>query len=112
MKNKNKFILSIVMVFASIILLAASAILAAENIIGDTFAVVLTVVSVILVFGAISFAAKVDYETGSYECKNCGHLFKPKFAAYLLAPHSLTTRYLKCPECDKTTWCKRKTTEM
>ena len=111
MSNRNKFILSIVVVFASIVLLGASAILAAEEIIGDTFAVVLTVVSLILVFGAISFAVKIDYETGVYECRNCSHVFKPKFMAYLLGPHSPTTRRLKCPECGKTTWCKRKTTE-
>ena len=111
MSNRSKFILSIIAVFASIILLGVSAILAAEGIIGDALAVILTVVSVVLVLGATAFAAKVDYETGVYECKNCGHVFKPKFMAYLLGPHSPTTRRLKCPECGKTTWCKRKTTE-
>jgi len=107
MKNKNKFILSIVMVFASIILLAASAILASEEVIGETLAVILIVISALLVFAAISFAAKIDYETGVYECRNCGHVFKPTFKAYLFGPHTLTTRCLKCPECNKSTWCKR-----
>lgn len=108
MSNKSKFILSIVGVVVSIALLVIIAILAEEAVISATSAVVLTVVSVILVFAAISFAAKVDYETGVYKCKNCGHVFKPTFRAYLFGAHTLTTRCLKCPECGKSTWCKRR----
>ena len=109
MSNKSKFTLSIIGVIASTALLVVSAILAEEAIISATSAVVLTVISIILEFVALSFAVKVDYSTGVYTCRNCGHVFKPTFAAYLFGPHTLTTRCLKCPECEKSTWCKRKT---
>lgn len=108
---KKQVILSIVGVVASIALLVITAILAEEAVISAASAVVLTIISVILVLIAISFAAKVDYETGVYECRNCGHIFKPTFKAYILGVHTLTTRCLKCPECGKTTWCKRRTAE-
>ena len=76
MSNKGKFILSIVGVVASIALLVVTAMLAEEAIISASSAVMLTVISVLLVILAISFAAKVDYETGVYKCRNCGHVFK------------------------------------
>ena len=107
MKNKGKVVLSIVGVVLSIALLVASTVLAEEKVINPATAIVLIVVSVILVFVSIFFAAKVDYETGIYECRNCGHTFKPTFKAYILGVHTLTTRCLKCPECSKSTWCKR-----
>ena len=111
MKNKGKVVLSIVGVVLSIALLVASTVLAEEKVINPATAIVLIVVSVILVFVSIFFAAKVDYETGIYECRNCGHTFKPTFKAYILGVHTLTTRCLKCPECGKSTWCKRRTAE-
>ena len=109
MSNKSKFILSIVGVVVSLAFLVVVSILAEEALISANSAVVLTLISTLLILVSIIFAAKVDYETGVYECRSCGHVFKPKFMAYLLGPHSLTTRCLKCPECENTTWCKRKT---
>jgi len=111
MNNKNKVILSFIGVFASVALLIISTILAENEVISAALAIVLTVISIILVFAAIFYAAKLDYETGVYECRNCGHTFKPTFKAYILGVHTLTTRCLKCPECGTSTWCKRRTAE-
>lgn len=111
MKNKGKVVLSIIGVVLSIAVLVVSTVLAEEKVINPATAIALIAVSAILVFVAISFAAKVDYETGVYECRNCGHTFKPTFKAYILGVHTLTTRCLKCPECGTSTWCKRRTAE-
>ena len=108
MSNKRKMVLSAVGFIASIALLIVTAMLAEEAIISASLAVTLTIVSAILVIVAICCLAKVDYETGVYECRNCGHVFKPTFSAYILGMHTVTTRHLKCPECGKLTWCKRK----
>ncbi len=110
MNNKVKMILSVVGVVISITLLVISTILAENVVISTVSATVLTIISVILVFVAIFFAAKVDYETGVYECKKCRHTFKPTFKAYIWGAHTLTTRHLKCPKCEQKSWCKRKTT--
>lgn len=108
MNNRKKAISAVVGVVLSIALLVTTAILAEEEMISAAFAVALTVVSIILVFIAICYAAKVDYETGVYTCKNCGHTFKPSFKSYFWGAHTLTTRRLKCPNCGKSTWCKRR----
>ncbi len=108
MKNTGRIILSIIGVVLSIALLAISAVLTEEKIINPATAIVLIAVSVILVCIAIFYAAKVDYETGVYKCRKCGNTFKPTFKAYILGVHTLTTRYLKCPECEEKSWCKRK----
>ena len=108
MSNKFRIILSVIGVAISIGLLVISTILAEEALISPVTATVLIIISVILVFIAIFFAAKVDYETGVYECRKCGRTFKPTFKAYILGAHSLTTRCLKCPKCNEKSWCKRK----
>ena len=108
MNNKTRIILSVIGVVISTALLVISTILAEEAVISPALATVLVIISVILVFVAIFFAAKVDCETGVYECRKCGHVFKPTFKAYLWGAHTLTTRHLKCPKCNKKTWCKRK----
>ena len=108
MKNNGRIILSVIGAILSITFLVVSTILAEEKIINTATAVVLIAVSVVLVWIAISYAAKVDYETGVYECRKCGHTFKPTFKAYILGVHTLTTRHLKCPECKEKSWCTRK----
>ena len=108
MKNKGNIILSVIGVVLSIALLVVSTILAEEVLISPATATVLIIISVILVFIAIFFAAEVDYETGVYKCRKCGHTFKPTFRAYVWGAHTLTTRHLKCPECNEKSWCTRK----
>ena len=108
MKNKGKIILSVIGVVISTALLVISAILAENAVISSAFAIVFTTISVGLLFVAIFFAAKFDYETGVYECRKCGHTFKPTFKAYIWGAHTLTTRHLKCPKCEEKSWCRRK----
>ena len=108
MSNKERIFLSVIGVVISTALLVISTILAEQAIISSALATVLIAISVILVFVAIFFAAKVDYETGAFECRKCGHTFKPTFRAYVLGAHTLTTRHLKCPECNEKSWCTRK----
>ena len=108
MNNKRKIIISVIVVVISITLLAVSSILVEEKIINPAIAITLTAVSTVLVLIAIFYAAKVDYETGVYECRKCGHTFKPTFKAYILGAHTLTTRHLKCPKCEEKSWCRRK----
>ena len=43
----------------------------------------------------------------TYKCKNCGHEIIPTYSEALWAMHRGTTRYLKCPKCNKRTWCKK-----
>ena len=108
MSNKGKIIISVIGVVISTALLGISAILAEEEIINTAMAITLTAVSTVLVLIAVFYAAKVEHETGVYECRKCGHAFKPTFKAYILGVHTLTTRHLKCPKCEEKSWCRRK----
>ena len=108
MSNKGKIIISVIGVVISITLLATSSILAEEKIITPAIASTLTAVSAVLVVISVFYAAKVEHETGVYECRKCGHIFKPTFKAYILGVHTLTTRHLKCPKCEEKSWCRRK----
>ncbi len=53
------------------------------------------------------YAVKLEISVGAYKCKNCGYEIVPKYSQALNAMHMGTTRYLKCPNCGKRTWCKK-----
>ena len=53
------------------------------------------------------YALKLEISVGAYKCKNCGQEITPTYIQALNAPHMGTTRYLKCPICNKRTWCKK-----
>lgn len=53
------------------------------------------------------YALKLEVSVGYYKCKNCGHEIIPTYAEALGAMHMGFTRYLKCPKCNKRTWCKK-----
>ncbi|MBQ2717164.1 MAG: helix-turn-helix domain-containing protein [Clostridia bacterium] len=69
---------------------------------------VLTILGLCIVFLIPCFyALKLEVSVGAYKCKNCGYEIVPTYSEALRAMHSGTTRYLKCPNCQKRTWCKK-----
>lgn len=67
-----------------------------------------TIIGICIVFLIPCFyALKLEVSVGAYKCKNCGHEIVPTFRQALMAMHRGTTRYLKCPDCKKRTWCKK-----
>ena len=66
------------------------------------------IISVCVVFLIPCFyALKLEISVGAYKCKNCGCEIVPTYTQALNAMHMGTTRYLKCPECNKHSWCKK-----
>ncbi len=53
------------------------------------------------------YALKLETTVGAYKCQNCGHEIVPTFHEVLFAMHTGTTRRLKCPKCNKRTWCPK-----
>ena len=72
--------------------------------------VLLIAIGLIVIFGGIAVAAALEMEAGTFECRHCKHRFVPTAGAYIAGPHSLTTRYLRCPECGQKSYCKRRLT--
>lgn len=58
------------------------------------------------------YALKLEVSVGAYKCKNCGHEIVPTYSDVLWTIHRGTTRYLKCPNCGKRTWCKKSIEEV
>ena len=68
----------------------------------------ITVLGLCVVFLPLCFyALKLEVSVGAYKCKNCGYEIVPTFSEALNAMHMGTTRHLKCPKCNKRTWCKK-----
>ena len=69
---------------------------------------VVTILAICVVFLIPCFyALKLEVSVGAYKCKNCGYEIVPTYMQALNAMHRGTTRYLKCPKCNKRTWCKK-----
>lgn len=52
----------------------------------------------------VPFMIRIEQKAGYYKCGKCGHLHIPKYTSVLWAMHFGTTRYMKCPECEKRSW--------
>ena len=63
--------------------------------------------STIFAISICFYALKLEVDAGYYECKTCHHRFTITYFKALFAPHLSTTRYLKCPKCNKRTWSKK-----
>jgi hypothetical protein len=59
----------------------------------------------VIVVGII-IACILDREAGAFECPECHERFVPDMRAYIMAPHTLTKRKLRCPKCGSAKYCK------
>ena len=66
------------------------------------------ILSLCIIFLPLCFyALKLEISVGCYKCKNCGQEIIPTYSEALWAMHMGTTRYLKCPKCNKRYWFKK-----
>lgn len=69
---------------------------------------VVEALGVCVVFFILCFyILKLEVSVGTYKCKKCSHEIVPSYFEALCAKHIGTTRYLKCPKCNKKTWHKK-----
>ena len=108
-EKKNKIIWNsmwVIMIVSMIALFAG--ILTAAFIIPEGVWQLVTILVLCVVFMLPCFyALKLEISVGAYKCKNCGFEIVPTYSQALWAMHRGTTRYLKCPKCNKRTWCKK-----
>lgn len=109
MKNMANILLSVSILLISLILIMLSAALF-EFMPIDRFVLLVVLSSITFIISLIA-AILLDYGAGEYECKRCGHKFRPTLTAYILGAHTLTKRYLRCPHCNERSFCKRKLSE-
>ena len=63
-------------------------------------------ISVAVIVTAIGVACVLDREAGAFECPGCHARFVPEMGAYLMGPHTLMKRKLKCPDCGRVSYCR------
>ena len=108
-ENKNKTIWKSMWVIMIISMTAmfAGILIAAFLIPEGPWQLVMILASCVLFLIPCFYALKLEVSVGAYKCKNCGHEIVPTYKQALNAMHKGTTRYLKCPKCQKRTWCKK-----
>jgi len=69
---------------------------------------VVAALGVCVVFFILCFyILKLEVSVGTYKCKNCNHETVPSYSEAFWSIHIGTTRYLKCPKCNKKSWHKK-----
>ena len=110
-ESKKKIILSVT-VAMTCVLAGATLILVAGLLEMPTIARIgLIVIASVVMFAGICVAGILEREAGSYECPECHARFVPTMSAYVKGVHTITKRHLKCPECGKSSMCKRRLTK-
>ena len=106
-QNKKLLVSMYVILFTGMALFLIIA-LTAVHFIPDEPTQLLVIIPATIVFLIAGFIAlKFEVDAGYYECKKCHHKFVPTYKHALGAMHMGTTRYLKCPECNKRSWSKK-----
>ena len=108
-ERKNKTIWSAMWTLMTISIIGLLAgILAAAFLIPEGVWQIVAILGVSVIFLIPCFyALRLEVSVGAYKCKNCGYEIVPTYKEALNAMHKGTTRYLKCPKCNKRTWCKK-----
>ena len=106
-KNKTIWTTMWVIMIVSMIALLAGIFAAAFLIPEGPWQLVVILATCVAFLIPCFYALKLEVSVGAYKCKNCGHEIVPTYKEALNAMHRGTTRYLKCPECNKRTWCKK-----
>ncbi len=100
--------LEIVLGIVAVLPLAAAAVIASIVPMEEWKGGLLVLLSLIPLLIATPFALKIEQKAGYYECGKCGHRYVPKYSSVFSAMHISTTRYMRCPECKKWSWQKKK----
>ena len=110
-ESKKKIVLSVIVAMTCVI--SGTALILVAGLLEMPVAakaVLVAIASVVMILG-IGVAAVLDREAGTYECPKCHARFVPSMSAYMNGMHTITRRRLKCPECGKSSMCKRRLTK-
>ena len=105
---KKKLIIAVIIVAVTLLAGLTIILLASLLEMESWLEIVLSVGGAIIILIGIGIACVLERDAGVYECKHCGERFVPTMTAYLFAPHTPTSRRLKCPKCGKKSYCKKR----
>lgn len=73
----------------------------------DWTRILLIIVGIVPFIIGILYAIKIEQVAGYYECQKCHHKYIPTYKSILFSMHVNRTRYMRCPKCNKKSWCKK-----
>lgn len=108
-ENRNKMIISGIIAFITVLaVVALTVIIQLEPQISVLTRIILIIVAVLIMVSGIGAACVLDRGAGYFECPKCGNYFIPDMTSYIMAPHTVTRRKLRCPECGKKSYCLKR----
>lgn len=111
-KEENKLKLFLAGIIAAVTILAGSTLIVVSDYfeLAPLFQILLLAIGLVVIVNGITVAAVLDMHSGTYECRCCGYRFVPSPTGYFFSVHTPRTRRLRCPECGKTSFCRRRLT--
>lgn len=106
-QNKKLMMYENVIGFGSTISFLMQVLVAVFFVKNTTAQILLFILAFAFLIIGVSFALKIEAETGYYECQKCHNKYVPKYSSVYFAMHLGTTRYMKCPKCEKRSWQKK-----
>ena len=106
-QNKKLMMYEKVIGFGSTISFLIQVLVAVFFVKNTTAQILLFILAFAFLIIGVSFALKIEAETGYYECQKCHNKYVPKYSSVYFAMHLGTTRYMKCPKCGKRSWQKK-----
>lgn len=106
--NKKKIVLSLVIAFIMMLAAITLILLAGLLEMSPSLRIILICIALLIIILSIGVCCVLDRDSGYFECKYCHHLFIPSMSSYVAGPHTITRRYLKCPVCGKSSYCKKR----
>lgn len=107
MQNKKLMMYENVIGFSSTLSFLIQVLVAVFFVKNTTAQILLFIFAFAFLIVGVSFALKIEAETGYYECQKCHNKYIPKYSSVYFAMHLGTTRYMKCPKCGKKSWQKK-----
>lgn len=107
MQNKKLMMYENVIGFGSTLSFLIQVLVAVFFVKNITAQILLFILAFAFLIVGVSFALKIEAETGYYECQKCHNKYVPKYSSVYFAMHLGTTRYMKCPKCGKRSWQKK-----
>ena len=106
-KDKTLLSMEIVIGLLSLTILLSLTLLASFLNMQTWLRIVVIVFGFVVCITGIAFALKIEQVAGYYICNKCHYKHIPTYTQVLFAMHVGRTRYIKCPNCKKTSWNKK-----
>ena len=106
--DKNLLALEIFVGVVAFVFLFALVMLASLAPMEDWLRITLILIGLAPILIAMPFLFKIEQTAGYYECAKCGHKHVPSYKSVLLSMHMGRTRYMRCPECHRKSWQKKR----